>query len=153
MHPIVTALFVMGIFIGGGVFSHAAPTGVLIPLAYAEDDDEAEYEDEEGTNEVTSPQPIPEVKIVPTYETVLVTKIITTLDPIFTTDQDRDQLVDGLDPHPTIHEREYFTDDDDDSVPNAFDRYPDDDDFVYYEEESDENENGILDSYEAVEER
>lgn len=115
------------------------------------EDEEEEYKEESG-NEEQSSQTV-KTKSAPIYKTVFVTKIITTLDPIFEIDKDGDRLVDGLDPHPAMHEREYFTDDDDDGIPNAFDKYPDDDDFAYYEEEKDDNEDGILDSYEFMAER
>jgi|GEM_PF-902109 len=131
---------------------------LAIPLAYAkDDDDEDEYEDErddEGEYEASlTSTKTTKVKTTPTYKTVLVTKVITTLDPKFTTDQDGDRIVDGLDPHPSVDEREYFTDADDDGIANAFDRHPDEDDFAYYEEENDENGDGVLDSYEFMAER
>lgn len=120
--------------------------------AYAEDDEDDEGdEDEDGVSSATtSTSSTAKTKKVITYKTVYVEKIITTLDPVFTTDRDNDGIVDGLDPHPGVHEREYFTDTDDDGIPNAFDKYHDEDDFNYYEQETDTNENGILDSYESL---
>lgn len=114
-----------------------------------EDEDEDEGEDDEGEYNAPSTKTT-KVKNTPTYKTVLVTKVVTTLDPVFTTDQDGDRIVDGLDPHPRVHEREYFTDIDDDGIANAFDKHSGEDDFAYYEQENDENENGILDSYELM---
>lgn len=158
MHRIAT-FFLMGIFVAGGAFWQTVSSEVFISPVYAEDEDEDEEEEEEDEDEGEDEDEYEDAskssktKNVPIYETVLVTKTITTLDPIFMTDQDGDLLVDGLDPHPTVHEREYFTDDDGDSAPNAFDMHPGDDDFSYYEGENDENRNGILDSYEPLEER
>lgn len=150
----IATFFLMAIFAAGGVFGQTAPAEALISPVYAEDEDEEEDEEEEEDEDEYEDEPkSSKTKNIPTYETVLVTKTITTLDPIFTTDQDKDLLVDGLDPHPTVHEQEYFTDDDGDSVPDAFDMHPGDDDFSYYEGENDENGNGILDSYEPMEER
>lgn len=120
---------------------------------YAEDDNEYENEGDDDNYSSPSSSSSPQttkVKSAPIYKTVLVTKVITTLDPIFTTDQDDDGIVDGLDPHPNVHEREYFTDEDDDGIANAFDKHHDEDDFAYYEEETDTNDNGLLDSYESM---
>lgn len=123
-----------------------------VPVAHADDDedeeDDDEDEDEDEGNEGRYEQKT--VKVKPVYKTVYVEKVTITLDPIFTRDTDRDLIVDGLDPHPTISEKEYFTDDDEDGIANAFDMHEDEDDFAYYEQEDDANENGILDSYEVV---
>jgi hypothetical protein len=154
-------IFVTTMVLGGMMHRFAVISQSLVSPVYAEDEGEEKYEGEEDEDEEDedenkdqSPQTsTSKIKSVPIYKTVLVTKIITILDPIFTTDQDGDNLVDGLDPHPTMHEREYFTDDDDDGVSNAFDRYRDEDDFDYYEQENDENGDGILDSYEFMGER
>lgn len=154
-----TALFFMA---GITIFTEASCLFLTVsihlpfPVYAAEEEEEEEWEyenEEEEEDEESSSQTLKKTKSTPIYKTILVTKVITTLDPIFETDKDADGLVDGLDPHPAMHEREYFTDDDDDSIPNAFDKYKDDDDFVYYEGEKDENEDGILDSYEFMAER
>lgn len=154
---ISASLIMIGMLAGGALLHQAAISEAWIPPVYAEDEEDEEDEDEdedEGEDEDDEKESKKsETKNIPTYEAVLVTKIITTLDPAFTTDRDGDSLVDGLDPHPTTHEREFFTDDDDDSVPNAFDMHIDEDDFAYYEEENDENGDGILDSYELMAER
>lgn len=154
---IAVLLFVITALVGGMDFFTTYPHRTFVASVYADDgEQEYEYEGEvykDGAGDTSSNVSTSKIKNVPIYKTVLVTKIITTLDPIFTTDQDGDSLVDGLDPHPTMHEREYFTDDDDDGVPNVFDKYRDDDDFAYYEEENDENGDGILDSYEFMGER
>jgi hypothetical protein len=149
--------FAAGIIITGILFYYRESQNSLAFPVYAKEDeaeneygDEKEYVDE--NNGSSSTQTI-KTKIGPIYETIFVTKVITTIDQIFKTDEDGDGLVDGLDPHPTVHEREYFTDDDDDGIPNAFDMYRGDDDFAYYEGEKDENEDGILDSYEFMAER
>ncbi|MFZ2299723.1 MAG: hypothetical protein WAW00_01140 [Candidatus Moraniibacteriota bacterium] len=154
----ILSLSVAMIFSSGGFFSAVHQWPAFIAPAYAEDDEEEdEHEDEEDEEDEheddEEPAKTSKVKSAPIYETVFVTKVITTLDPIYATDQDGDKLVDGLDPHPAVPEQEYFTDDDDDSVPNAFDRHPGDDDFAYYEEESDENGDGLLDSYALMGER
>lgn len=151
-------IFVTAMAMGGTIAYFRVVSRSLISSVYAEDDGEEKYDEEEeeeyekGESEEPTSQTV-KTKSVPIYKTVLVTKIITTLDPIFTTDQDGDRLVDGLDPHPTVPEREYFTDDDDDGVSNVFDMYRDEDDFAYYEEENDDNGDGILDSYEFMGER
>jgi hypothetical protein len=152
-------LFAAGIIVAGIIFYRKEPRNFLAFPVYAkeyENEIESEYEyekeyvDENGGSSATQTT---KTKSTPIYKTIFVTKIITTLDPIFKTDKDGDNLVDGLDPHPAVPEREYFTDDDDDSIPNAFDKYPNDDDFAYYEGEKDENGDGILDSYEFMAER
>lgn len=154
---ITLALFLAMATFGGGIFFVSPFTQKIIAPVYADDDDEEDEHEDEDEDEHRSSTKQSSSKIstksTPIYKTVLVTKVISTLDPAFKTDQDRDGLVDGLDPHPTVHEKEYFTDDDDDSVPNAFDLHPGEDDFVYYEEESDVNSNGIIDSYESLEQR
>ncbi|OIP60390.1 MAG: hypothetical protein AUK19_00175 [Candidatus Moranbacteria bacterium CG2_30_45_14] len=127
--------------------------GRMISIASADDEkDEEDEEDDRGGNDnySTSTAKQKEEKVKPVYRTVMVQKIITVLDPIFTVDTDTDGVVDGLDPHPTIPEKEFFTDDDNDGIANAFDAHVGEDDFAYYEQENDENGNGILDSYEAV---
>lgn len=153
----IILFFVVNIAVAGWTKKYfVTASGHLIFSVYAKEDEEDEeredeedeYKEEDESEESTS-QTV-KTKSTPIYKTIFVTKIITTLDPIFKTDKDGDNLVDGLDPHPAVHEREYFTDDDDDSIPNAFDKYPDDDDFAYYEEEKDENRDGILDSYEFM---
>lgn len=129
----------------------------MISIASADDeegdeDEKDEEDDDDGGNDdnYSSSEEQKTVKVKPVYETVLKEKVIMTLDPIFTTDTDKDGIVDGLDPHPAVPESEYFTDDDVDGIANAFDMHKDEDDFAYYEQENDENGNGILDSYEAV---
>lgn len=126
----------------------------LATVVYAEDEEDDEEDDDEDSGTTTSSSSSGtssgSTKAVTTYKTVYVDEVVTTLDPIYTTDTDKDGLVDGLDPHPTIVESEYFTDIDGDGVPNAFDRHHDEDDFIYFEEEVDTNNNGVLDSYEPV---
>ncbi len=132
-------------------FSPMNQKGIIVSIVHA--DDGEDYGDE-GDDDYSSSETVSTkqktVKAKPVYETVLVEKVITTLDPIFTIDTDKDGLVDGLDPHPTVPESEYFTDDDNDGIANAFDMHIGEDDFAYYEQENDENGNGILDSYEAM---
>lgn len=124
--------------------------GGIVSVAHADDgESDDEGGDDNYSSSATTSTEQKTVKVKPVYETVLVEKIITTLDPIFTTDTDKDGIVDGLDPHPTVPEKEYFTDDDNDGVANAFDMHEGEDDFAYYEQENDTNENGILDSYET----
>ncbi|MDO8565866.1 MAG: hypothetical protein Q7S04_01605 [Candidatus Moranbacteria bacterium] len=157
--------FVVLFFSGVAIISwnsvlHQALRGeTFVAVAHAEDDED-EYEDENENDDnyssdtqspvTSSSTKTTKVKSVPTYKTVLVTKVVTTLDPQFTTDRDGDRIVDGLDPHPSVHEREYFTDVDDDGIADAFDEHSGEDDFAYYEQENDENQNGILDSYELM---
>lgn len=151
------ALFFSGVAIisWNSVLHQALRGESFVTVAHAEDDED-EYENDDNYSSNTQPSVTPsstkttKVKSVPAYKTVLVTKVITTLDPKFTTDRDGDGIVDGFDPHPSVHEREYFTDADDDGVANAFDEHSGEDDYAYYEQENDENQNGILDSYELM---
>jgi hypothetical protein len=152
-------VFVLGFFTSWNTsLRHMIQAGIFIPAVHAEDDEnEREHESEEDddytpTTSTTSSTTTTttKTKSTPTYKTVLVEKVITTLDPIFTSDQDQDGIVDGLDPHPTVHEREYFTDEDNDGIANAFDMHQGEDDFTFYEQENDANGNGILDSYESL---
>jgi len=129
---------------------------ILIPPVYADDDDDDDDEDEDDDEHEDDDEDYEEeyetkkIKVKPVYRTVYVEKVVVTLDPVFTRDTDRDGIVDGLDPHPNISEKEFFTDDDNDGVANVFDMYKGEDDFAYYEQENDTNQNGILDSYEAM---
>ncbi|MDD2766947.1 MAG: hypothetical protein PHH40_04300 [Candidatus Moranbacteria bacterium] len=145
-------LLLIGVSFGGPSLSFQSYIKQIVPVAYADDDeDEDEDDDEEDEDEDYEERYEQKVvKVKPVYKTVYVEKVVITLDPIFTKDTDRDSIVDGLDPHPTISEKEFFTDDDNDGIANAFDTHKDEDDFAYYEQENDENGNGILDSYEIV---
>ncbi|MFZ2187195.1 MAG: hypothetical protein WAV46_01020 [Candidatus Moraniibacteriota bacterium] len=147
-------VLLLALLVSGNISSrHILYDGVTVSVAHAEDDED-EYEGEDGKDDndssSASSSSTTKAKSTPTYKTVLVTKVIMTLDPIFTTDQDQDGIVDGLDPHPAVSEREYFTDDDNDGIANAFDAHQGEDDFTYYEQENDTNGNGILDSYESL---
>jgi hypothetical protein len=140
------------VWTSGGVFSHQVSSRFsLIPVVSAETEDDGNEFDDGGVPAVSSTDTTSSVKVksTPTYKKVLVTKVITTLDPQFKTDQDKDGIVDGLDPHPTVSETEFFTDDDNDGVANAFDKHPKEDDYAYFEQDQDANGNGVLDSYEA----
>lgn len=150
-----TAVFLVGtlflvVFLGWGhSFRQMLHEGSVISPVYAEDDeDERDDEGERGTNDSTATTGETTVeKAKPVYKTVYVTKVITTLDPKFTRDIDGDGIVDGLDPHPTIPEKDFFTDDDNDGVPNAFDKHKEEDDYAYFEQDDDTNKDGILDSF------
>jgi len=134
-------------------FSEKGYRDVFIPTVYADDDDDEEDDDDDEEDDDESYEKAYEtkkIKVKPVYRTVYVEKVVITLDPVFTRDTDRDGIVDGLDPHPNLSEKEFFTDDDNDGVANAFDMYKGEDDFAYYEQENDTNQNGILDSYEAM---
>lgn len=149
-----SAALLLALVYGTGIFLERMSYGkVFSSVAYAEDDENDEGDTEDRTASSSNTTSSSSSSETPTYKTVYVEKVITTLDPIYTTDTDKDGLVDGLDPHPTIPESEYFTDTDGDGVPNAFDKHHDEDDFAYFEEETDTNNNGILDSYESSNER
>ncbi len=92
----------------------------------------------------------PKTVIQEIVESVPVTETVVETDPGYDADDDGDELVNALDPYPSISETAYFTDDDGDSVPNALDTRPGSDDFLTLDELSDANGNGILDSYESV---
>lgn len=149
-------LFLMNFLGSNNLFHQVVHEDILISSVYAEDDeDENEDDDEEDDDNHTASttsttKEIKTIKTKPVYKTVYFTNVIATLDPIFTTDTDKDGIVDGLDPHPTVSEKEYFTDEDDDGIANAFDMYGGEDDYAYYEQDNDTNGNGILDSYESL---
>jgi len=148
---LAVTFFLVVFFGSGNSFRQIMHEDIVISSAHADDEDEGDEEDDNFTIPTASTSSdATTVKTKPTYKTVLVTKVITTLDPMFTTDTDKDDIVDGLDPHPTISEKEFFTDDDDDSITNAFDIHKGEDDFAYYEQDNDTNENGILDSFESL---
>jgi hypothetical protein len=101
------------------------------------EDDDKEYYETTTTETVLTPTPVTEP----------VTQYITSVEPGYNTDTDGDQLVDAIDPDPTIPQSEFYTDDDKDSVPNAFDKHKGEDDLSYTDFQ-DLNSNGILDSLE-----
>ncbi|HCJ45523.1 MAG TPA: hypothetical protein DHV33_01240 [Candidatus Moranbacteria bacterium] len=150
--PIFILFFFLGSFSFGFLSVKQSSLHTLIPIAYADDDedDDDDDDDDEDDDDRYETKSIRVEKAQPIYKTVLVPIVKITIDPIFTIDSDRDGLFDGIDPHPKVHEREYFTDDDDDGVANAFDLYKGEDDFSYYSEDTDINENGIIDSYETM---
>lgn len=154
---LITGLWLVAGMIWSAPFHQKVSENMRISPVYA--DDENGYENEGSgddnystatTDTGSTSSGSTKTKSTPTYKTVYVTKVITTLDPKFTTDTDKDGIVDGLDPHPTIPESEFFTDDDNDGVPNAFDLHPGEDDYAYFEQDQDANGNGILDSFESL---
>lgn len=154
--PFLIPIFLLVTFTSwGSAFRQMVYENVMVSSVYAEDDEEDEEDEEDddnysATTDTSSSSTSTKTKSTPTYKTVYVTKVITTLDPKFTTDTDKDGIVDGLDPHPTISEIEFFTDDDNDGIPNAFDTHPGEDDYAYFEQDQDANNNGILDSFESL---
>ncbi len=121
----------------------------LVSVVHA-DDDEDEDEDEEEDKDDDKKKETVEVT---RYEVRQVVRTVVVLAPEYETDTDGDLLVDGVDPDPRVHQREYFTDTDDDGIPNVFDRHHGEDDFAYYDGEDDADSNGLLDSYERLAER
>lgn len=126
----------------------------IIPTVLAEDDEdededeeEEEYEDEDDDREEAKTTVKEKKQTVTRYVTERVEQVVDVTPKEFLRDTDGDRLVDGVDPHPSIHESEFFTDIDQDGVPNALDRYHDEDDFAFFDD-SDDNSNGILDTYE-----
>lgn len=146
----------LGVWVVGPTLPQTVKEYVSIPMAYADDDEGESGDDDDsedgGKNDdnYSESQSVKVEKVKPIYKTILVPVVKITLDPIFTIDSDWDGLFDGIDPHPKMHEREYFTDDDEDGVANAFDVFKGEDDFTYYDQETDINENGIIDSYETM---
>lgn len=125
----------------------------LVSVVHADDDeDEDEYEDE-GEEEDEDDDKKKETVEVTRYEVRQVVRTVAVLAPEYEMDTDGDLLVDGIDPDPKVHQREYFTDTDGDGIPNVFDRHHDEDDFAYYDGEDDADSNGLLDSYERLAER
>ena len=146
---ILFVLLSLGVFVADSrVFLYQKEQETLAPLFFrvvlAEDDDEEE-EDEEDEDEDEDEDIKIKESVVTTYR--LVEKTVTILDEKFRVDTDGDLLVDGLDPHPTVPEAEYFTDDDEDAIPNALDVYPGEDDFFVFDDEDDGNKDGLLDSF------
>lgn len=124
----------------------------IIAPALAEDEDE---EEEENDDDEREPSSIANVQAktsttVTQYEVRKVKQTITVIPEAFRKDTDGDGLVDGIDPDPLVHQKEYFTDIDGDSVPNAFDQHHDEDDFAYFDNAADKNSNGVLDTYEGL---
>lgn len=145
--------FFLGISVLGSNFVQNEKKYSGIPIAHADDEGDYEQEDhyEKGDNSNYSPSSSIKIeKAKPIYKTILVPVVKITLDPIFTIDSDGDGLFDGIDPHPKMHEKEYFTDDDGDGIANAFDMHKGEDDYTYYDQETDVNGNGIIDSYEDL---
>lgn len=150
---VIIALVFTGSIFGVGVLQQFSGSDrydlSVVPIVQAEDDEEEDEEEDEDDDERSSPSSsTTETQVITTYEVRNVEKTISTLDPKFTEDHDGDGLVDGIDPHMTVNEKEFFTDNDGDSVANALDKYPGIDDFFSYTDEDDANENGILDFYE-----
>jgi len=158
------SIFSFGVFMAAAVFWHQKEQEMSVLLfsrvVLADDggedgEDEEDKEDEnkrEAKNKDNTSKASNKVKIkesvITTYQ--LVEKTVTILDEKFRIDTDGDLLVDGLDPHPTVPESEYFTDDDEDAIPNAVDRYPGEDDFFVFGDEDDRNRDGLLDSFVAT---
>lgn len=158
---ILFVLLSLGVFVADSrVFLYQKEQETLAPLFFrvvlAEDDDEEEEDEDEDEDEdkrkvkdTDDERSSSKIKIkesvVTTYR--LVEKTVTILDEKFRVDTDGDLLVDGLDPHPTVPEAEYFTDDDEDAIPNALDVYPGEDDFFVFDDEDDGNKDGLLDSF------
>ncbi len=108
-----------------------------------EDENDDNYKDEYIYETIEVPADTQQQNITPT------TSLILTVTPGFDKDTDQDKLVDALDPHPNIHESQFFTDDDKDSIPNALDEHPNEDDFLYIQFD-DANNNGLLDELETL---
>ncbi|NMB70419.1 hypothetical protein GYA27_04470 [candidate division WWE3 bacterium] len=119
---------------------------------FAEDDDEEEDEEDEDEEDKDDDDEYEEEIIYETVEIpvvpfVPIQRYVTVVDQGYDIDTDKDGLVDALDPHPAVHEKELFTDEDNDGIPNALDKYKNEDDFLFIDF-SDENDNGILDAFE-----
>ena len=114
----------------------------VCPDREGEGDDDRDEAEDEYEEEITY-----ETVEIPVTSFVPVQKYITVVDQGYDIDTDQDELVDAIDPHPTIHEKELFTDDDTDGVPNALDKYKGEDDFFFIDF-SDENDNRMLDAFE-----
>lgn len=112
-----------------------------------DDDDDRKSKGDSKKSSNTKTEMITSVR----YEVRQVEQQVAVTPPEYLIDTDGDGLVDGVDPDPRVHQREYFMDDDDDGIANIFDRHPGEDDFSYYEGENDANKNGIIDSYESME--
>ena len=137
---------------GGGGYPHV---GVVLADDDDDEDDEDEDEDEDDEDEDDDDDYREEKKetiSVTRYEVRQVSRVVTVLAPEYEKDTDGDLLVDGIDPNPLVHQKEYFTDADGDGVPNVFDRFSGEDDFAYFEED-DADQDGILDTYERLAER
>lgn len=141
--------------IGAGFRSEASS---FVSVAHADDDEDEDDEDEdederEDEDEDEDEEEKKEVVEVMRYEVRQVVRTVAVLAPEYEKDTDGDLLVDGIDPDPKVHQREYFTDTDGDGIPNIFDRHHDEDDFSYYDGEEDADADGLLDSYERFAER
>lgn len=151
-----------GVFVAvGSFFISGVDMRIYPPIdtVFADDDDDDkdededdEDEDDEGEDEDDDREERRETISVTRYEVRQVSRVVTVLAPEYEKDTDGDLLVDGIDPNPLVHQREYFTDTDSDGVPNVFDRFSGEDDFAYFEED-DADQDGILDTYERLAER
>lgn len=151
-------IFLVALFLfGGSLIGRDGGEGYpRVGIASADDDDDDdEDEDDEDDDEDEEEEDREERKetiSVTRYEVRQVSRVVTVLAPEYGRDTDGDLLVDGIDPNPLVHQKEYFTDTDGDGVPNVFDRFSGEDDFAYFEED-DADRNGILDTYERLAER
>jgi len=150
-------MFLIAIFLFGGSWNIRNNGGEYprVGVALADEDGEGEEDeddDDEDEDESEDREKRKETIPVTRYEVRQVARVVTVLAPEYGRDTDGDLLVDGIDPNPLIHQKEYFTDADDDGIPNVFDRFSGEDDFSYFEED-DADQDGILDTYERLAER
>lgn len=152
-------IFLVALFLfGGNSIGRDGGDGYpRVSVASADDDDDDEDDDDDDDDEDEDEdddrkEERKETISVTRYEVRQVSRIVTVLAPEYGRDTDSDLLVDGIDPNPLVHQREYFTDTDGDGVPNVFDRFSGEDDFAYFEED-DADRDGILDTYERLAER
>lgn len=163
---IVSIIIVVGVFgIGGGLVGQSvySSQSQFTPIAFADDDNEREDEGDEDEDDdeekYQTSKTSPSKSTTTTMKNVI--QNVTEYKPVVTTvevtpdeylkDSDGDLLVDAIDPSPYVKQSEYYTDIDGDGVPNAIDKHHDEDDFAYFDDlETDTNNNGLLDSYEAV---
>ncbi len=150
-------ILIGGLLVGFHFLPQQTFSQFVIPTALADDDedeeDEDEDEDEEDEDEdedeyETSSSTKTKTEIIETVEYQPVQRTVIVTDPAYATDSDGDELVDGLDPDPLVHQEKYFNDSDRDGVPDVFDRHFDRDDFTFVDDAEDANQNGLIDTYE-----